>query len=110
MRRLRAPGDETLQRLREGEIKRAAGAKVGVRVYDNATALRLLAAHRESVTRQQAIRGYSDASELIAQINARIAKLRRPVPALELAPQARPAEQAEPAVCGDETDRETGDV
>jgi len=81
-----------------------------VRVYDNATALRLLAAHRESVTRQQAIRGYSDASELIAQINARIAKLRRPVPALELAPQARPAEQAEPAVCGDETDRETGDV
>jgi len=41
-----------LQRLREGEIKPASGAKRGTRVFDNATALRLLVVHRESVSRQ----------------------------------------------------------
>lgn len=78
-----------LQRLREGEIKRAAGAKVGVRVFDNATALRLLMVHREAVSRQQAIRQNEDAREVIARINARILKLRRPAPAvLEAVTQA----------------------
>jgi hypothetical protein len=67
-----------LHRLREGEIKRAAGAKVGVRVFDNATSLRLLVVHRESVTRQQAIRRNDDARTVIAEINARILKLRTP--------------------------------
>ncbi|MFZ5745453.1 MAG: hypothetical protein ACOY7T_13340 [Pseudomonadota bacterium] len=38
---------DLLRRLREGEVKPAAGAKRGVRTYDNAAALRLLAAHRE---------------------------------------------------------------
>jgi hypothetical protein len=77
---------EMLHRLREGEIKRAAGAKVGVRVYDNATSLRLLTAHRESVSRQQAIRGNREAREVIAEINERIARLRQPSPVLLDAP------------------------
>ena len=38
-------------------IKPAVGAKKGTRVFDNATALRLLVVHRESVARQQAVRG-----------------------------------------------------
>jgi hypothetical protein len=71
-----------LQRLREGEIKPAAGAKKGTRVFDNANALRLLVAHRESVSRQQGIRATRDAREVIAQINARIEKLRKPAPVL----------------------------
>lgn len=67
-----------LHRLREGEVKAAPGAKRGVRVFDNATALRLLIAHRDSVSRQQAIRGNEDAQAVIAEINARIMKLRKP--------------------------------
>lgn len=47
---------ELLHRLRSGELKPAAGAKRGVRAFDNATAFRLLAAHRESAARQRAIR------------------------------------------------------
>lgn len=77
-----------LQRLREGEIKPASGAKKGVRVFDNATALRLLVVHRESVSRQQAIRTNEDARQIIAQINARIEKLRRPTPPMIEAPAA----------------------
>lgn len=69
-----------LQRLRAGEIKASSTAKKSVRVFDNATALRLLVVHRESVSRQQAIRTNEDAAQIIAQINARIEKLRRPVP------------------------------
>ena len=42
---------ELLFRLRHGEIKRAAGAKTGVRTYENAIALRQLAAHKDSVAR-----------------------------------------------------------
>mgnify|MGYP003477638850 CR=1 FL=1 len=67
-----------LQRLREGEVKPTSSAKKSVRVFDNATALRLLIVHRESVSRQQAIRTNEDAGQIIAQINARIEKLRRP--------------------------------
>lgn len=84
-----------LQRLREGEIKPASGAKRGTRVFDNATALRLLVAHRESVSRQQAIRGNHDARAVIAEINARIEKL-RPVRVIEaLAPAAAAQEDAD---------------
>lgn len=87
-----------LQRLREGEIKPASGAKKGTRVFDNATALRLLVVHRESVSRQQAIRRNQDAREIIAQINARIEKLRRPAPLLEA-----------PAACDDRAEDSAGD-
>lgn len=74
-----------LQRLREGEIKRATGAKVGVRVYDNATALRLLVVHREAVVRQQAIRQHRDSGAILEQINARIDRMRE---ARRIAPAA----------------------
>lgn len=65
-----------LQRLREGEVKPAAGAKKGVRVFDNATALRLLVAHRDSVTRQQAIRDHQDSGAILERINLRIDRIR----------------------------------
>lgn len=65
-----------LHRLREGEIKPATGAKRGVRVFDNATSLRLLTVHRDSVSRQQAIRDNRDSGAILREINARIDKLR----------------------------------
>jgi hypothetical protein len=65
-----------LQRLREGEIKPASGAKKGVRVFDNATALRLLVVHRESVARQQAVRGHQDTAAILERINTRIDRMR----------------------------------
>lgn len=65
-----------LQRLRDGEIKPASGAKRGVRVFDNATALRLLVVHRESVARQQAMRGHQDTSAILERINIRIDHMR----------------------------------
>lgn len=68
-----------LQRLRDGEIKPASGAKRGVRVFDNATALRLLTVHRDSASRQQALRESQDAAVILDRINARIDRLRVPV-------------------------------
>ncbi len=43
---------ELLRRLREGEVKPTAEAARGSRRYDNATAFRLLAAHREQAAKQ----------------------------------------------------------
>lgn len=68
---------ELLYRLRTGEIKRAAGAKVGVRTFENAVALRQLAAHKESVARQRAIRDNENAAEVIASINAKLEQMRQ---------------------------------
>lgn len=65
-----------LQRLREGEIKSAAGAKRGTRVFDNATALRLLVVHREAVSRQQALRQHRDSGAILERINQRIDRMR----------------------------------
>jgi len=65
-----------LQRLRDGEIKPAVGAKKGTRVFDNATALRLLVVHRESVARQQAQRGHQDTTAILERINIRIDRMR----------------------------------
>jgi hypothetical protein len=65
-----------LQRLREGEIKPASGAKKGVRTYDNASALRLLTAHRDTVAREKAQREDEDAEAIIASINAKLEKMR----------------------------------
>ncbi|MEW9854656.1 hypothetical protein [Novosphingobium sp. M1R2S20] len=67
-----------LHRLREGEIKPASGAKRGTRIFDNATALRLLTVHRESVARQQAVRDSRDSGVILERINARIDRLRLP--------------------------------
>ncbi|MBB4860058.1 hypothetical protein HNO88_003396 [Novosphingobium chloroacetimidivorans] len=73
-----------VQRLRDGEIKPASGAKRGTRVFDNATALRLLVAHRDSVVRQQALRDVEDTGAILERINVRIDRLRAArVPAAE---------------------------
>ena len=68
---------ELLHRLRTGEVKPAAGAKKGVRAFDNATAFRLLAAHRESAARQRAVRDNADAEAIILSINAKLSAMRR---------------------------------
>ncbi|VWX53171.1 hypothetical protein [Novosphingobium sp. 9U] len=65
-----------VQRLRDGEIKPASGAKRGTRVFDNATALRLLVAHRDSVVRQQALRDVEDTGAILERINLRLDRLR----------------------------------
>lgn len=65
-----------LQRLREGEVKPAAGGKRGARVFDNATALRLLVAHRESAARQRAITENRNAASILSAIDAKIDRMR----------------------------------
>lgn len=65
-----------LHRLRAGEIKPAAGAKRGVRQFDNATSLRLLTAHREAVARQRAMRDNEDADAILASINLKLERMR----------------------------------
>jgi len=67
---------DLLARLRSGELRPAAGAKKGVRAFDNATSLRLLTAHRESVARERAIRDDEDADAILASINAKIDRMR----------------------------------
>lgn len=59
---------ELLGRLREGEIKRAAGAKMGVRTFDNAIACRLLLVHREAREKEMAARANVSAAEIRASI------------------------------------------
>ena len=70
---------ELLFRLREGEIKRAAGAKVGVRTFDNATAYRLLMVHREAVAKEKAGQANVIAADIRASIEKRMAALRERV-------------------------------
>lgn len=70
---------ELLCRLRNGEVKPAAGAKKGVRTFDNATALRLLAAHRESTTRERALRQHVSAEDIRAAIDRKVDELRHRV-------------------------------
>ena len=67
---------QLLQRLRDGEIKPASGAKRGTRTFDNATALRLLIAHRETAARQRAIASDGNAETVLAAIDAKIEALR----------------------------------
>ena len=67
---------DLLARLRTGEVKPAAGAKRGVRAFDNATALRLLTAHRESVARERAVRDNDDADAILASLEAKLDRMR----------------------------------
>ena len=67
----------TLQRLREGEIRPAAGARKGVRSFDNATALRLLFAHKESAGRQRAVINHEGAEAILAAIDAKLERMRQ---------------------------------
>lgn len=84
---------ETLFRLRTGEIKPAVGAKKGVRQFDNALALRLLLAHRDSATRERAFRAHENAGEVRAAIDAKIEEMRQRV--LDRRTLPAPAEVAE---------------
>lgn len=68
---------DLLHRLRMGEVKPAAGAKRGVRSFDNATAFRLLAAHREAAAQQRAIRENEDAEAILASIDAKLDRMRQ---------------------------------
>jgi hypothetical protein len=70
---------ELLYRLRTGELKPAAGAKRSSRSFDNATAFRLLAAHRESAARERARRDHTTAEEIRAAIDRKVEELRRRV-------------------------------
>ena len=74
---------ELLGRLREGEIKRAQGAKVGVRTFDNATSFRLLAVHREAVERHKGHRANVSAAEVRASIERKVTALKAQVLARE---------------------------
>lgn len=65
-----------LHRLRTGELKPAAGAKKGVRQFDNATAFRLLAAHRAAAAQGRAIRENEDADAILASIDAKLDRMR----------------------------------
>ena len=67
---------ELLHRLRSGEVKPATGAKRGVRAFDNATAFRLLAAHRDSAARARAVRNNQDAEAIVQSINAKLEQMR----------------------------------
>jgi hypothetical protein len=67
---------ELLHRLRTGEVKPASGARRGVRSFDNSTAFRQLAAHRESAARQRAVRDNQDSEAIIASINAKLDRMR----------------------------------
>lgn len=68
---------ELLHRLRTGEVKPASGAKRGARAFDNATAFRLLAAHREAATRQRAVRSREEADAIIESINQKLSRMRQ---------------------------------
>lgn len=68
---------ELLHRLRTGEIKPAPGAKRAVRTFENATAFRLLAAHRETAARQRAVRSNEDAEAIVQSINAKLERMRQ---------------------------------
>lgn len=87
---------ELLRRLRDGEIKPAAGARKGVRTFDNATALRLLAAHREAAARQRAIHTNEDSEAIIQSINAKLETMRQRRLAAQQDQASEKADDAEP--------------
>lgn len=65
---------ELLRRLRSGD--RESPTAKSKRKFDNATALRLLAAHRESAARQRALGSQADEAAIIASINAKLDRMR----------------------------------
>lgn len=62
---------ELLARLRGGS-----GGDGDGRKFDNAVALRLLTAHRESVARERALRDNEDAAKIVESINAKLEAMR----------------------------------
>lgn len=79
---------ELLHRLRTGEVKPATGAKRAARTFDNATAFRLLAAHRDSAVRERAQREQVSAAEIRASIDRKVEELRQRVLAAKAAREA----------------------
>lgn len=77
---------EVLHRLRFGEPKDAEHR------FDNATALRLLAQHRDTVARERAIRENADVAAVRASIQAKLAQMREEVLAGKRAAMAAQAE------------------
>lgn len=67
---------ELLHRLRSGEVKPAKDMKRGTRHFDNATAFRLLAAHRESAAQHRAVLENEDADAILASIDAKLDRMR----------------------------------
>lgn len=67
---------ETLYRLRKGQLKPPAGNVRSARVFDNATAMRLLLAHKETIARIRAAREDADPAAVRARIEARIEEMR----------------------------------
>lgn len=66
-----------LHRLRTGELKPGKDAKRASRAFDNATALRLLAAHRASAALGRAARDNADADAILAAIDAKLDRMRQ---------------------------------
>lgn len=65
---------ELLRRLRVGECESAATKRK--RKFDNANSLRLLIAHRETVSKMRASEQQMDEEEIIASINAKLDLMR----------------------------------
>ncbi len=84
---------ELLARLRDGEIKPAAGARKGVRTFDNTIAFRLLAVHRETIEGERARRANVSAAEVRASIEKKVAALRAQVIARHEAEQDTAAQE-----------------
>lgn len=70
---------ELLHRLRNGEVKPDAASKTKARSFDNADALRLLAAHREAAARQRAIRDNNDADAVLEGLTTKLERMRERV-------------------------------
>lgn len=83
---------ELLCRLRHGEARDVPAVK-----YDNATALRLLLAHRDARARYQAQQDNVSAEEVRASIDAKLARLREQVQAHDAAEAGTPRIAAGPA-------------
>ncbi|WP_394270049.1 hypothetical protein [Qipengyuania sp.] len=73
---------DLIRRLRVGELTGGGPAK-SRRKYDNAIAFRLLAAHRETVGRQRALRANEDEDAIIASIDAKLERMRQRQIAME---------------------------
>lgn len=68
---------DLLRRLREGELEGGKSKERARRKYDNANAFRLLAAHREAVGRQRALRQDEDEEAILASIDAKLEAMRQ---------------------------------
>lgn len=67
---------DLLHRLRTGELKPPKDAKRATRTFDNATAFRQLALHRQTVAQGRAMRENEDAEAILAAIDAKLDKMR----------------------------------